>query len=945
MKPVCLSQNPPQPPVVHSFLCTLIKLSISVSLLGSLASLPAFAAEESCASCTTKVTFSGDFVHNPLPGRGGGGGRRGGRGGAAAAITGAHAGTEQDYREGIVGQNFTATITGLRDGKYNITVGVVELSTENTNTGARVFDITTGDQALAKNLDILAAEGAPDKVHYVTGSVDHRDDSISGPIVLTFRATTGSAKMNTLEVTDPATGTSVLYVHASDLVDQADLPARQVPVVTGPVLWTDPTQPRTVRIKDLMGRMSLAEKIHQMNNSAPAIRRNGLTLPAYNYWSEALHGVANTGGVTVFPQAIGNGATWDTELVNQMGHFIGIEGRAKNNSARARNGGDSPDWNGLNFWAPNINIFRDPRWGRGQETYGEDPFLTSRMGVAFITGMQGNDPKYTLALACAKHYAVHSGPESLRHVIDVHPTDRDLWETYLPQFEAATREAHVGAFMSAYSALNGMAAPASKFLLQTVLRDRWGFDGQVVSDCDAVDDVWRNHHNAATQAEASAISVIAGTDLCCGSQYNSLLTAMRSNMLSTNQLEVALGRVLESRFKLGLFDPTNVNPFLAITMAECDTAEHRQVALQLARESMVLLKDDGVLPLDRSKVKKIAVVGPNATGNAVLNGNYNGTASRYVNILDGIRQVAGSGVEVTYAQGSVVTTGGRGGFGGGRRGAPATPARAPEELRAEAVSNAAGADIIIYVGGITPGQEGEGNDRSAIELPQVQEDVVQALQATGKPVVIVNCSGSAVALPWEAEHLPAILQAWYPGEEGGRAVGEVLFGDYNPGGKLPITFYAATTNLPAFTNYSMEDRTYKYYTGKPLYAFGHGLSYTKFDFSSPTLAATSIKAGGTLTVTFNVSNTGKQDGDEVAQVYFAHLNSAVPQAGEALCAFKRVHVAAGMSTKVSLEIPAERLRYWDTTKGDYIVEAGNYRLMIGAASDDIRQKADFSVVR
>ena len=313
----------------------------------------------------------------------------------------------------------------------------------------------------------------------------------------------GTAKLNTLEVKDPATGTTLISLHTADLVNQADLAALRIPQVAGPVLWMDPSQPRALRVKDLISRMSLSEKVHQMGNTAPSIHRAGLDLPAYNYWSEALHGVANTSGVTVFPQAIANGATFDTDLVKIMGHDIGIEGRAKNNEARARNNGDSPSWNGLNFWSPNVNIFRDPRWGRGQETYGEDTFLTSRMGVAFVLGLQGDDSKYTLALACAKHFAVHSGPESLRHVIDVHPSERDLYETYLPHFEAVVREAHVGAVMSAYNAVDGMAAPASALLLVDNLRNRWGFDGQVVSDCGAIGDVSRNHHNARPRPRAS----------------------------------------------------------------------------------------------------------------------------------------------------------------------------------------------------------------------------------------------------------------------------------------------------------------------------------------------------------------------------------------------------------------------------------------------------------
>ncbi len=914
---------------MRSLRCTVLKLSISVILLGSLAGTPAFAAEESCGSCDTKVSFSGNFNHR--------------RADTRTLFEGAPPGSGDSYLEAIYGSSFTATVIGLPAGKYNVIIGLVEVGSDNTGVGRRIFDISVRDQVLAKDLDITAAAGGANKVYFVKGTVEHQDDSISGPLVVSFQATTGTAKMNTIEVKDPATGTSLVSVRAADLVDQTDLPARQLPKVSGPVKWLDPSQPRAIRVKDLVSRMSLAEKIHQMGNSAPPIHRAGLDLPGYDYWSEAIHGVANTGGVTVFPQGIGNGATWDPDLVKQMGHVIGIEGRAKNNDNRLHHDGDSPWFGGLNFWAPNINIFRDPRWGRGQETYGEDVFLTSRMGVAIIQGMQGDDPKYTLALACAKHYAVHSGPEALRHVIDVHPSDRDLYETYLPQFEAAVREGHVGAVMSSYNAVNGEPAPSSKFLLTDILRTRWGFDGQVVSDCDAVADIWRNHHTVRTQAEAAARAVIGGTDLCCGSQYNSLLEATRSNYISVNDIDTALGRVLESRFKLGLFDPTNLNPFLQITMAQCDTPENRHIALLLARESLVLLKNDGVLPLDRSKVKKIAVFGANATDRNMLYGEYNGTPSSSVTILEGIRTIAGSKIEVTYAQGCPLSTGGNGGRRG--RGQPAAPPRPPEELRAEALSNAANADILIYVGGITAQQfEGEQRDRNSIELPQVQDDFVRALQATGKPVIFVDCGGSAVAFPWEAEHLPAILQAWYPGEEGGTAVAETLFGDNNPSGRLPVTFYQSTTNLPEFTNYSMANRTYRYFTGKPLYAFGHGLSYTHFDYSSPSLSSKQVKSGGAVTVTFNVRNTGKRDGDEVAQVYFAHVKSAVPQPVEALCSFQRVHVAAGKTAKVSLEIPVERLRYWDTAKNDYTVEAGDYRLMIGSASDEIRQKVEFSVM-
>jgi beta-glucosidase len=406
-----------------------------------------------------------------------------------------------------------------------------------------------------------------------------------------------------------------------------------------------------------------------------------------------------------------------------------------------------------------------------------------------------------------------------------------------------------------------------------------------------------------------------------------------------------------------------MNPYLRITLADANTPEHRQLALRLARESLVLLKNNDLLPLDRSKIKKIAVFGENATDRRMLYGNYNGTPSSDVTILQGIKAVAGTNIEVTYAQGCPLvirsTNAAAGGRGGGRGfgGQPAAPPRPPGELRAEALSNAAGAEILIYVGGINSQLEGEeGNargsggiegfsngDRTRIELPQVQEDFIGALYMTGKPVILINCSGSAMAIPWEDEHLPAIIQAWYPGEEGGTAVAETLFGDNNPSGRLPVTFYRSTADLPVFTNYSMANRTYRYFTGKPLYAFGHGLSYTHFEYSAPSLASKRVQPGGAITVKFNVSNTGKRDGDEVAQIYFAHLNSAVPQPIKALCAFKRVHVPAGKTAEVSLDIPVERLRYWDTTKKDYTVEAGNYRLMIGSASDEIRRNVDFSV--
>jgi beta-glucosidase len=921
---------------MRSVLFSATKLSVALAALTTLICAAGYAADETCALCDKKLSFSGDFTHRRAPGR--------------TVVQGAPAGMEDTFREGIYGRTFSATLTGLPAGKYTIVIGEMEADADTTNTGVRAFDVTAGDQVLARNFDIIATAGGADKVTFIKGTVDHQIDSVGGPLVVSFTGQTGQAKMNSFEVRDPASDTSILLVQASDLRDQSDLAAGQVPQVAGPALWTDPTQPRAVRIKDLVSRLSLQEKAAQMGNGAPAIHRAGLDLPAYNYWSEALHGVARDGTATVFPQAIGNGATWDPNFVKQMGHIIGVEGRAKNNDIRARRNGNSGQFQGLNFWSPNINIFRDPRWGRGQETYGEDTFLTSRMGVAFIQGLQGDDPNYVLALACAKHYAVHSGPEALRHRFDVHPSERDLYETYLPHFEAAVREGHVGAIMSAYNAVDGEPAPSSTFLLTDTLRTRWGFDGQVVSDCDAVGDIWRNHHTVNSAAEAAARAVKGGTDLCCGQTYNNLVTSVRSNLITVGEIDTALGRIFESRFKLGLFDPSNMVPYTQITLAQNDTAEHRQVALQLARESMVLLKNEGILPLDRSKLKHIAVIGPNAGPDAgqMLFGNYNGTNPNTTSILDGIRQVAGSNIDVQYTIGCPLAM------------FTAAAQRATPAQLAWGVSNslalASNSDLVIYVGGINSTMEGEegtrGNadgfangDRTQIELPDCQEDLLRALYATGKPVIMINCSGSAMAIPWEAEHLPAILQAWYPGEQGGQAVAETLFGDYNPGGRLPITFYRTTADLPAFTNYSMENRTYRYYTGLPLYAFGHGLSYSYFDYSAPVLASKKVKAGDTITVQFKVTNKGQRDGDEVAQVYFRHVNSAVPQPIEALCAFGRVHIPAGQTAQISLNIPAERLRYWDTTREDYTVETGNYEFMIGAASDDIRQRIPFSVVQ
>jgi beta-glucosidase len=792
---------------------------------------------------------------------------------------------------------------------------------------------------LAKDFDIFATADGARKICYINGTIEHEDDSIRGPLKVSFSASKGDAKFNTFEVRS-ASGTPVVAFNASELAEPFSAAASRIPEINEPLIWRDPSQPLPARENDLIRRMSLAEKVAQLQNDAPSISRLGL--PAYNYWNEALHGVANNGVATVFPEPVGGAAAWNPELLHQEGHVIGIEGRAKFNSYATRHNGDSKWWSGLTFWTPNINIFRDPRWGRGQETYGEDPFLAGTIAVQFIKGMQGDDPNYMLAMACAKHYAIHSGPEAERHRFNATPPERDLYETYLPQFEMAVRQGHVGGVMGAYNALNGVPDCANSFLLTDLLRKQWGFDGYVVSDCGAIGDIWHQHHYVNTPEEAAAAAVKAGCDLCCGGDYQALVRAVQQGLVTEKGIDQALYYTLWTRFKLGLFDPPQDCPYSKIGVDQNDTPQHRALALKVAEESIVLLKNDGVLPLDRSKIKRIAVIGPNGNSKTMLHGNYHGSARRPISILNGIKQVAGTNIEVTFAQGCPITTETNRGIAAWSRQDNDTIRPLPE-LNAEALSQARKADLIIYVGGITPAQEGEGFDRDSIELPEVQEKLVEALHATGKPVVMVNCSGSAIALPWETTNLPAILQAWYPGEEGGLAVGEVLFGDVNPSGHLPITFYASTADLPDFTDYSMSNRTYRYFNGQPLYAFGHGLSYTKFDFRRGKLDSNEIPADGTAKVSFTVKNAGDRDGDEVAQVYFRHVHSTVPQPKLALCAFARVHLERGKASRVSIDVPAERLRYWDAEKNRYVVEPGKYELLIGDASDKIRLKLPMTV--
>ena len=905
-------------------------MSLAVASLASLACFwrcasAAYAADEICATCGQQVSVSGDFAHR--------------KDDAAVIIQGAVSNAAA-FREEINGKSFAVSISHLPAGKYTLVIG--EAETLFGTAGERLFDVTSGATLLATNFNIVATAGDARKVCHISGVVEHEDDSIQGPLTVSFAARKNSAKFNTFEVKSDS-GASLVAFNASELADPFSAAAARIPEVNEPVIWRDPSQPLPAREKDLVRRLSLAEKVAQLQNTAPGIPRLGL--PAYNYWSEALHGVAANGTATVFPQAIGMAATWDAPLLQQEASIIGIEGRAKFNDYASKHNGDAKWFGGLTFWSPNINIFRDPRWGRGQETYGEDPFLAGTLGVAFIQGLRGDDPQYIKAMACAKHFAVHSGPEPERHRFNAAPPERDLYETYLPQFEMAVREGHVEGVMGAYNAIYGIPACANSFLLTETLRKQWGFNGYIVSDCDAIHNIWseRDHHYVPSPEEAAASAVKAGCNLCCGKDYNALVKAAQKGLINEKEIDDALCYTLGTRFKLGLFDPPNQCPYSKIGIDQNDTPEHEALALKVAEESIVLLKNRGVLPLNRSKLKRIAVIGTNAASASMLAGNYNGRAARPVTILDGIKQVAGPGVEVTFAAGCPLAL---------RNDGSNKPS---QEMINQAVAAARAADVVVFVSGISARLEGEemgrrgdsegflGGDRTRIELPPVQTDLIKAVAATHKPVILLNCSGSPMAMPWETKHLPAILQAWYPGEQGGRAVGEILFGEVNPSGHLPVTFYRTTSDLPAFTNYSMANRTYRYFTGKPEFAFGHGLSYTKFDFKNGMLDSKKIADNGTAKVTFTVKNSGKRDGDEVAQIYFRHINSSVPQPKLALCGFIRVHLKRGESSKLTIEVPTQRLRYWDMQKKQYVVEPGDYEILIGAASNDIRLKLPITI--
>ncbi len=841
-----------------------------------------------------------------------------------------------------------------------------------------------------------------------------------------------------------------LFLFSSVLACSAQLP------------YQNPNLSADERAMDLLGRMTLEEKLDQMKNGVPANERLGI--PPTDWWNEALHGVARAGKATVFPQAIGLAATFDPEDVRETFTMISDEARAKHHDFKRK--GEYKRYQGLTFWTPTINIFRDPRWGRGQESYGEDPYLTAVMGVAVVNGLQGGSDRYDKTHACAKHFAVHSGPEWNRHSFDAkNISGRDLWETYLPAFRALVEQADVKQVMCAYNRFEGEPCCSSDELLIRILREEWGYDEVIVSDCGGIDDLWQasKHGTYAGPAEASAAAVLTGTDLNCGNTYQFLGEAIRRGLLSEQEIDRSVFRLLRSRIRLGHLDPDEEVSWSQIPYSVVECKEHVDKALEMARKSMVLLENKNqVLPLDRNQ--KIAVIGPNAADSVMMWANYNGFPTKTVTILEGIQSkipdarliyeqgcdhtenrvfislidqcsIDGEpGFRATYwnntemsgepvardriaerfnfsAEGDIVYAPGvslknfsaryesvftpeftgevlfRIDAADGYRilldgeefaadwtnrrkamneypyhavkGKPVQVVleyyqdyRTPylkfdiataRELDYDAVAaKAKDADVIVFVGGISAMLEGEsmpvsapgfkGGDRTEIELPEVQSKMLKALKATGKPVVFVLCSGSAMALPWESENLDAILAAWYPGQQGGNAVADVLFGDYNPAGRLPVTFYASTDDLPDFEDYDMkreQGRTYRYFKGRPVYAFGHGLSYTSFDYGKGKIS----KNGNAARFEVDITNSGRRDGDEVVQLYIRDMQD--PEGPiKSLRAIQRVHIPAGETRTVSLDLADDSFEFFDPQTGRPRIKPGKYEILYGGTSDD-----------
>lgn len=668
--------------------------------------------------------------------------------------------------------------------------------------------------------------------------------------------------------------------------------------------------------RELVGKMTLEEKASQLKYDAPAIARLGI--PAYNWWNEALHGVARAGQATVFPQAIGLGATFDEDLLREIGDVIAKEGRAKYNAYSKQ--GDRDIYKGLTFWAPNINIFRDPRWGRGHETYGEDPYLTGRMGVNFVKGMQGDGPVMKAA-ACAKHFAVHSGPEELRHGFDAAASAKDMEETYLPAFEMLVKEGEVEAVMGAYNRTNGEPCCGSKTLIEDTLRKKWGFRGHFVSDCGAIQDFHMNHGITASPKESAAMALNAGCDVNCGNTYLHILSAYQDGLVTEEAITNAAVRLFTTRYMLGLFEDTE---FDKISYDRVECAEHLSLAEKAAAESFVLLKNDGILPLRKDKLKAIGVIGPNADSRSSLIGNYHGTATEYVTVLDGIRQYVGDDVRVYYSIGAELFQ-------------DKTEQLAhPQDRLSEAKIVAQHSDVVVLCVGLDEtleGEEGDSNnsyasgDKISLKLPDSQLKLMEAVAQTGKPVILCLCAGSDIDLGYASEHFNAVVQLWYPGAQGGRAAAKMLFGEVSAFGKLSVTFYETLEELPEFTDYSMKGRTYRYMEGKAQYPFGYGLNYGKVVIKEALLEDNQVVV--------TVENEGEVDTGEVVQVYMKCESSGLAPLHPQLCAFRRVFVKAKERVRVEVAISPQAFTVVDEA-GNRFTPGGLYKLYVGFGQPDAR---------
>jgi beta-glucosidase len=690
-------------------------------------------------------------------------------------------------------------------------------------------------------------------------------------------------------------------------------------------LYLDTSLSFAERARDLVGRLTLEEKVGLMNHPAHGVPR--LNIPAYNYWSEALHGVARNGRATVFPQAIAMAATWDKDLIHRVASAISDEGRAKYHAALRRNG-YTAQYQGLTFWSPNVNIFRDPRWGRGQETWGEDPFLTGEMAAEFVKGLQGNDPKYLKAAACAKHYAVHSGPEKDRHFFNAVVTKRELHDTYLPAFKKIVTEAKVESVMGAYNRTLGEPCCASKLLIEDILRGEWGFDGHYVSDCGALTDIHLHHMVTKDAAETSALSLKRGCDLGCDHVFNEIPDAIARGLITEADVDRSLERTLTTRFRLGMFDPEEDVPFTFIGMDVVACDEHRQLAYRTATEAVVLLKNnENILPIKPS-TKKIFVTGPTAASMEVLLGNYYGFNDRMITLLEGIAGRVPEGMGMEYTSGAAL--------------------KHPREIKNTwAPGMAQSADIAIVCAGINSfieGEEGESllspqnGDRESISLPQSQIDYIKELSIHGTRIVLVLTGGSPIALGEVEEMVDAILFVWYPGMEGGRAVADVLFGDVSPSGKLPLTFPKSLDQLPAFDDYSMNGRTYRYMTEEPLYPFGFGLSYSRFKYSELQLEKPTLAIGDSLHFSLTLKNCGASDSAEVVQFYLSDLHASTVVPLHHLIGFERVFLKAGASKKVMFTITPEMMSFYNDD-GKLTLEPGEFRLEVGGCSPSQRGQA------